>query len=110
MARYALPEFEVHNDVDEHLDLELIITLFFYDKEKYICFLQTIERTQILDRADRLPERGVHILGPVFQPTKKHLENTISISAQFEHIVNESFLKKYIEGIHTITLKHKKFR
>ena len=26
MARYALPEFEVHNDVDQHLDLELIIT------------------------------------------------------------------------------------
>ena len=70
LARYALPEFEVHNDVDEHLDLELIIT-FFYDKEKYICFLQTIERAEILDRADRLPERGVHILGPVFQPSRK---------------------------------------
>ena len=109
LARYALPEFEVHNDVDQHLDLELMIT-FFYDKEKYICFLQTIERAEILDRADRLPERGVHILGPVFQPTKKHLENTISISAQFEHIVNESILKKYIECIHTITLKHNKIQ
>ena len=109
MARYALPEFEVNNDVDKHVDSELIVT-FFYNKEKYIYFLQAIERAEILDRADRLPERGVHILGPVFQPTKKHLENTISISAQFEHIVNESFLKKYIEGIHTITLKHKKFR
>ena len=68
LARYALPEFEVHNDADK--DLELIITLFFYDKEKCICFLQTIERAEILDRADRLPERGVHILGPVFQPSR----------------------------------------
>ena len=70
MARYALPEFEVNNDVDKHVDSELIVT-FFYNKENYICFLQAIERAEILDRADRLPERGVHILGPVFQPSRK---------------------------------------
>ena len=28
---------------------------------------QTIERTQILDGADRLPEGGVHILGPALE-------------------------------------------
>ena len=70
MARYALPEFEVHNDVDEHLVMELMITYLQFT-EKHICFLQTIERAKILDRADRLPERGVHILGPVFQPSRK---------------------------------------
>ena len=108
MARYALPEFEVHNDVDQHLDLELIITFFFTIKRNIFVFFRRLRGLRYwtgLTDCQR-EEFTSWVLCSNLQ--KKHLENTISISAQFEHIVNESILKKYIEGIHTITLKHKK--
>ena len=42
LACYALPEFEVNNDVDKHVDSELIVTFFFTIKRNIFVFFRRL--------------------------------------------------------------------
>ena len=108
MARYALPEFEVHNDVDEHLDLELIITLFFTIKRNIFVFFRRLRGLRYWTGLTDC-QREEFTSWVLCSNLREKIENTISILTQTLKN-NDSFLNKCIGDIHTIALKHKKLR